>query len=170
VTADGVTVNGMRMPGKSPTAVDVAVALANPDHERREQRQLADVRPDSGPKLITAPREDVLEIGLEPPWQLAAEPRALGGQIKAEQDGRLGECAGPTLKRRSASRVPGLMKFAAERQRQGAIAVEQGVAALGVETESGVAIRNLIPSGSLSCINDRPSPRPRLPDRGSARR
>jgi len=36
VTADGVAVNGMRMPGKTPASVDVAVALADPDHEGRE--------------------------------------------------------------------------------------------------------------------------------------
>jgi hypothetical protein len=74
VPADGVTVNGMRMPSKPPASVDVAVALADKDHEGREQRQLADVRPDSGPELITTPREDVLEIGLEPTGQVAAEP------------------------------------------------------------------------------------------------
>ena len=83
VTADGVTVNRMRMPGKSPAPVDVTVALANPDHEGREQRQFADVRPDSGPKLIATPREDVLEIGLEPTWQLAFEARGRGGRIES---------------------------------------------------------------------------------------
>lgn len=82
MAADGVTVNRMRVPGKAPAPVDVTVALADPDREGREQRQLADVGPDSGPKLITAPREDVLEIGLEPTGQLAAEPRADGGRTK----------------------------------------------------------------------------------------
>lgn len=95
VTADGVAVNGMRVPGKAPASVDVAVALADPDREGCEQRQLADVRPDSGPKLITAPREDVLEIGLEPTGQLAVELRAVEGRIEAECRG-LGQCSGVT--------------------------------------------------------------------------
>lgn len=70
MAADGVAVNGVRMPGKAPTSVHVAVALANPDHEGGEQRQLADVGPDAGPELIPTPGKDVFEIGLEPTRQL----------------------------------------------------------------------------------------------------
>ena len=80
MTADRVTVIGMRMPGKAPASVHMTVALADPDREGGQQRQLADVRPDSGPELITVARKDVLEIGLEPTRQSGAsvEPVADG--------------------------------------------------------------------------------------------
>ena len=82
VTTDWVTVVGVRMPGETPAPINVAVTLADPDHEGREQRQLADVRPYSGPELIPPPRKDVLEVGLEPTWQLAPERTTGGGRIK----------------------------------------------------------------------------------------
>jgi hypothetical protein len=71
VAADRVAVFRVWVPGEPPTSVDVAVALADPDDEGCEQRQLADVRADTGPKLVAATREHVLEVGLEPARQLA---------------------------------------------------------------------------------------------------
>jgi hypothetical protein len=70
VATDGVPMFGVRVPGQPPAPAHVAVVGAEPDDERRDERQLADVRPDPGPKLVAATREDVLEIGLEPARQL----------------------------------------------------------------------------------------------------
>ncbi len=46
----------------------MAIALAKENEEGREQRELADVRPDPRPELVTAAGKDVLEVGLEPAW------------------------------------------------------------------------------------------------------
>jgi hypothetical protein len=43
VTADRVAVVRVRVPGEPPTSVDMAVALADPEGERGQDRQLADV-------------------------------------------------------------------------------------------------------------------------------
>jgi hypothetical protein len=82
VTADWVVaVFWVGVPGEPPASVDVAVALADEDGEGGDERQLADVRSDPGPELVAVPREDMLEVGLEPARQLETKGRTERGQI-----------------------------------------------------------------------------------------
>jgi hypothetical protein len=81
MATDRVAVIRVRMPGKSPASIDMAIVLADPDEKGCEEGQFPDVRPDSGPELVAATGENVLEVGLEPTWQLVAERRGRHGRI-----------------------------------------------------------------------------------------
>jgi len=52
VAADRMAMFGVRVPGEPPAAVNMAVVLAEPDHEGGEQRQLSDVGANPRPELV----------------------------------------------------------------------------------------------------------------------
>lgn len=72
ITADGVAVHWLGVPGELPTSAYVAVALADADDNGGDEGQLADVQVDPRPELLATAREGVLKVGLEPARQRAA--------------------------------------------------------------------------------------------------